>query len=87
MPRALRSPNHRRELKQACHRQAHFAAIEGGNRRRDRAIRPFERDAERTAVRVLDVSVAAAGAATEQPKQHKRSAPKRVTGQSNGHLI
>lgn len=36
----------------------------------------FERDAERTAVLVLDVSVAVAGAATEQPKQHKGSAPK-----------
>jgi len=79
--------NYRRELKQACHRQAHFATVEGRNRRRDRAIRPFERNAERTAVWVLHVRIVVASTSTEQPNQHKRSAPRRVIGQSNGHPV
>ena len=37
--------------------------------------------------RVLDIRVVVASTFTEQPNQHKRSAPKRVIGQSNGHLV
>ena len=65
MPRRSAQPEPPRRVAEACHRQAHFPAVEGGNRRRDRAVRPFERDAERTAVRVLDIGVLVADAAVD----------------------
>ena len=82
-----RSPNRGGELLQACHRKAHLAAAKLSYDRGDRAISPFEGNAERATVRVLDVGMALAVTSTEQPNQRERPAPKRVTGQSNGDRV
>jgi hypothetical protein len=62
---AKRSPHRGGELLQACHRKAHITAVKLRHDRRDRAISPFDGNAERATVRVLDVGMAPAVSSAE----------------------
>ena len=55
-----RSVNRGDELQQAFYRQAHLAAAKLRHDRGNRAIRPFDGNAERATVRVFDVGMALA---------------------------